>query len=129
MGMAIVDELGLKLEDLNRQMLNRLVKEQQFDFIDVPDVTLDNGQRMTLILAGDPVKPENPVFIPNGDKWADHELFLYIETTGPNGDMMIGNYSLLGTAPVVGVLVPEPRTAFLLLLGATVLLGRMRREP
>jgi hypothetical protein len=125
-GMAIVDDMKLGLDDLNRRTLDQLVKDQQFEILDIPQMTLDNGQLMTLVLDGDPFEPENPVFIPGGERWVDHELFLYVQTTDPNGAMTIGNYALLGTPPIAGVFVPEPASFALLLIAGMILIGRIR---
>lgn len=120
-GLAIVDDMGLGLADLNRETLNRLMKGQQFEMLDIQPMTLDNNGVLTLVLDGTPFEPPNPVFIPGGEKWLGHTLFLYAETTDLLGEATIGNYALLGSPPIVGV--PEPSTLVLLIAGVGILLG------
>ncbi len=128
MGLAVVDDLKLGLDDLNRATLNQLIKIADFEWLDIPPMTLDNGQELILVLDGDPRGLGNPIFL-NRPDLIGRELFLYAETTALLGEAMVGNYALLGTPPVTGVLIPEPATLLILALSlAPALLRKNRRE-
>ena len=126
-GLAMVDDMGLGLADLNRETLNRLMDAKRFERLDVPAMMLDNGEILTLVLEGDPGQTPNPIFVGNGAKWLGHELFLYAESRDPFSEAVVGNYALLGTPPIVGV--PEP-AALAMFVGAGLvgLLAYARRR-
>ncbi len=126
MGVAKVDEMGLGLEDLNDEKLDELRELQLFEWLEVPQMTLDAGADLVLVFDGDPTQVETAIFLDRPDL-VDHELFFFAETRA--GETIIGNYSLLGTAPVTGV--PEPSTVVMLLgvgLAGLVASARRRRK-
>jgi len=125
-GLAMVDDMGLGLADLNRETLNRLMAAKRFERLDVPAMMLDNGQVLTLVLDGDARQIPNPIFVGDGAKWLGHELFLYAESRDPLSEAVVGNYALLGTPPIVGV--PEPSTCVLAVFGLACLAGYLRRR-
>jgi hypothetical protein len=125
-GLAVVDNMGLGLADLNRETLSLLMKRNLFERLDVSPRILDNGEVLTLVLDGDPRQVPNPILVPNGAKWLGHELFLYAASRDPMSEAMVGNYALLGTPPIVGV--PEPSTCVLVVVGLICLAGYFRRR-
>ncbi len=126
-GLAVVDDLKLGLDNLNRATLNQLIKMTDFEWLDIPPMTLDNGQELILVLDGDPSGLGNPIFL-NRPDLIGRELFVYAETRDLLGEAMVGNYALLGTSPVTGVFIPEPATMLILTLGLAPALLRKNRK-
>ena len=124
MGMAMVDDMGLQLQDLNRERLNRLSEAQQFEWLNdgIGGTTLDNGEELFLIFDGKPTGIGNQIRV--DPKWAGHELFVFVETKA--GEVVVGNYALLGTQPIVGV--PEPGAVAMLVAAGLVGLLALRRR-
>ncbi len=128
MGLAMVDGMGLQLQDLNWERLVRLNEAQRFEWQDtgIGGMTLDNGQELFLIFDGKPTGIGNQ--IPLDPKWAGHELFVFVETKA--GEVTVGNYALLGTPAIVGV--PEPGTVAMVvgaaLMGLLVCVRRRRNR-
>ena len=128
-GLAKVDDFGLGLGDLNRATHDDLIQNSDFEWLDIASMTLDNGQGLTLVFDGDfdgDVPEGNPIFL-NRPDLVGRELFVYAETTDPVGGAIVGNYALLGTDPVTGVLVPEPTTLALLLFSGLALSNKRHR--
>jgi hypothetical protein len=146
-GIAIVDDMGLQLEDLNGDALNRLIDAGLFETFDIGPRSLGNGGEFFLVFDGipswidtsdDPAGTsqddkglltvveenlpgiDNIIFLDRPDLF-DHELFLYAETR--TGDVVVGNYALLGTPPITLMHTPEPSTLALAAVGLLALLG------
>ncbi len=119
-GVAVVDGMGLQLEDLNQYTMYRLTLEGFFETLDILPRTLGKGEELVLVFDGSPTGIDNTIFLDRSDLLG-HELFFYAETSA--GDMNVGNYGLLGTGPITGLLVPEPSTLLLAAVGLLGLLG------
>jgi hypothetical protein len=124
-GVAVVDGRGLRLADLNRDMLGQLVDEGIFETFDIVPRRLDYGEQLFLVLDGTPTGVANTIFLDRPDL-LNHELFIYAETR--TLDAMVGSYALLGTPPITIALVPEPCTLALAAVGMLFLLGYARRR-
>lgn len=124
MGLAMVDKMGLQLQDLNRDQLERLIVAQRVEWLDdgIAGRTLDNSEELFLIFDGQPTGIGDPIFL--DPKWAGHELFVFVETKA--GEVTVGNYALLGTPAIVGV--PEPGTVAMLVGAGLMGLLALRRR-
>lgn len=124
-GVAVVDEMDLQLEDLNQYTMYRLTLEGFFETLDILPRTLGKGEELFLVFDGSPTGIDSTILLDRPDLLG-HELFFYAETSA--GDMKVGNYGLLGTGPIVGVLVPEPSTLVLAVVGLLGLLAHAWRK-
>jgi hypothetical protein len=131
-GVANVQGLNLSLDQLNRETLELLLLDQQFEFIDLNPRPLTPGEQMLLLLDGEAENFPGVVVDLNRPDLLGVELFVYAQTEA--GDALAGTYGLLGRPLITGVAVPESRTAFLLISGAAILLiapriARRRQLP
>jgi hypothetical protein len=121
LGVAVVDDQNLTLDDLNRQTLNRLIQSERFEQLDIGTIQLAPASEFYLVFQGmqEDLPPEvlqrGNYRLLNRPDLLNKELFLFAETRA--GEVIVGNYSLLGTP----VIVPEPGTIVLLMLGAALL--------
>lgn len=128
-GVALVDDMDLQLSDLNRTMLNRLIKQQRFELLNVPRMTLDEGQELILVLSQEPPDPDLGAIHLNRPDLLGHELFVFGEAR--TDEAIVRTFGLLGRGPITGVLVPEPGVWVMLVAGglfAVVVYRRRRRS-
>jgi hypothetical protein len=129
-GVAVVDDMDLQLEDLNLDGLYQLMERGLFETLPIEPRTLAEGEELFLIFDQSPTGLgdtmafdatstgiDSAIFLDRPDLLG-HELFVYADTRV--GDLVVGNYALLGAPPITGMLVPEPST---LALAAVGLLG------
>jgi hypothetical protein len=128
LGLADVQGLGLELEDLNRETLERLRQEERLEFVPFDPISLDNGQEILFLLDGEADNFPGSVFDLDRPDLLGVELFVFAQTR--TDEAIVGSYGLLGRDPITGVLVPEPSSA---LLAAAMFLalfaGRLRHGP
>ena len=69
-------------------------------------------------------KNGNFLILEDHREFLDQELFVFARSMDQTGEVLIGNYALLGTP----VITPEPATMSLLCIGGLTLLCRRRRR-
>jgi len=127
-GIAAVDDLGLELPDLNGPMLQELKEQGLYTEFDLGGPrTFEKGEELVVLFDG-AADDNTQVIHLNAPELLGRELFVFAKTK--NDVAIIGNYVLVGDAPVIGVnRVPEPATCFLISTALVVfVLGRHRRS-
>jgi len=131
MSLAVVEGRNLGLSDLNAPMLNRLRESGQVMDIPNMDATLGPNSDFFIVLQGteNDLPPEllrnrNFLMLNDHPDLLGKEVFVFARSIGQSGDIMIGNYGLLGTE----VITPEPATMSVLGAGAMIVLFRKRRR-
>lgn len=105
-GLGIVDDMKLQLEDLNGETMQLLERKDKFKMLDLPPIRMDKREEWHLIFDGDPIQTANTINIPGGKNFLGHEVFGYVETVDPQGGAIVGNFALLGTMPITMPLGP-----------------------
>jgi hypothetical protein len=131
LALACVDDMGLGLSDLNGQMLARLRESGKVTDVTNFDALLNPNGDFFVVLEGSAadLPPEvqkngNFLILEDHREFLDQELFVFARSMDQTGEVLIGNYALLGTP----VITPEPATMSLLCIGGLTLLCRRRRR-
>ena len=120
-GVAVVDDFGLELPDLNGPTWEKLMQEGLVRRFDLGKRRFEKGEELVLLFDG--VADDNiPSIELDAPDLIGHELFVFAKTL--NDSSVIGNFVLLDT-PTVGV--PEPSTVCLVGIGIVALAFRRRR--
>ena len=127
---GLADGLNLRLEDLNRELVDRLRKLKRFETLDLSPITLGPGGDFFLILEGTPndipgeILEQGNFVLLNRPDLLDQELVLVAQSQSEQA--VVGTFALLGVPP--NTRVPEPATLSLLALGGAVLVRIRRRR-
>ncbi len=125
---AEVGDLGLTLDELNRDTLEELRNQQRLESLGIDPILLDNRQEYFLIFDG--TEADLPEEIRNAGNFVildrpdllGTELFVFAQSMSE--ESVVGTYALLGTPPIV----PEPSAISLVCLGVGVICI-LRRRP
>ena len=95
------------------------------EFISINPFTMDNGEQLLLLLDGKPAEFMGDVISLNRPDLLNTELFVFAKSQ--IGNVIVGNYALLGRDAITGV-VPEPSSIVLALLGLLGFVGMAWRK-